>query len=127
SSGTRFVTIASTVAANTTGNVYLNNTGSVTIGTSSAGSGKTFDVLTIVDAGGNGAITVGGNIKSAAGTIGTINLNSTETTGTGGITEAAGILTATNLNLTDGAAGAGTADLGASGARILSASANLTA
>jgi hypothetical protein len=123
-----FLTIASNLTVNTTGDVYVNNTGSVSLGSSSAGNGKTFSLITTADAAGKGRITLAGNLQSAIGIIGTINLNSTESgSGTGGIIETAGAISATTIKLADGNNGLGNADIGSSGSNFLTVTANLTA
>ena len=78
--------VVSNLTATATGNVYVNNTGTVTlIGTSSAGSASTFMLTNTVDSNGNGAINIASGGKIIAGTV---QLQSNESvTGSGGITQ----------------------------------------
>ncbi|MBU6455260.1 MAG: hypothetical protein KGS72_26050, partial [Cyanobacteria bacterium REEB67] len=75
------------LTVNTAGSAYINNTGAVTLNTSSAAGA--FNLSTTPDATNNGSITIG---HLAIVTAGTINLSSSEAAGgTGGITQIDGV------------------------------------
>ncbi|MBS2009413.1 MAG: hypothetical protein JST01_20335 [Cyanobacteria bacterium SZAS TMP-1] len=121
------------------GDVYLTNTGSVTLGKSAASQGQrgnfkvVFSLNTIADAGGNGQITIGGDVSAGrAGSPGgndtSIILNATESgIGKGGILNKGFKLIADSVTLLDGAAGAGTFTIGTATAPIQTESAFLSA
>jgi len=98
-SGSRIQTSAGTLTANTSGNVYVTEADSLTLG---ASTGNTFDLTTSA----NGAITLDGNITAT-----TLALTAN---GSGNILYTSGLITANNLSLTSTSG-----SLGASGNRIL--------
>ncbi len=112
---------ASTVSASTQGNVFIQSTGSIGLLSSTAGNGKTFELRTVPDGGGNGQITVLGTIKSNFGRIGVLTLQSSESgAGVGGIIPG-GTLVADTVNLRDddGLGNLGNASIGTAAAPIV--------
>lgn len=112
---------ASTVSASTQGNVFIQSTGSIGLLNSTAGNGKTFELKTVPDGGGNGQITVLGTIKSNFGRIGVLTLQSSESgAGVGGIIPG-GTLVADTVNLRDddGLGNLGNASIGTAAAPIV--------
>ncbi len=112
STSARIQTAAGNLTVLTEGNVFINNTGAVTLLQSQANTtagGKTFDLTNTPDSGGNGSITIKGAVQA-----GTINLTSAETgAGQGGIIQnSGGRLMAVTVNLKDGALGTGTGSIG---------------
>lgn len=111
---------SSTVSASTQGNVFLQSTGTITLLDSTAGNGKIFELKAIPDGGGNGQIIIAGTIASAFGRIGTLTLQSSENSGTGGIIPG-GTLVADTVNLRDddGAGNLGFSSIGTAAAPIV--------
>jgi predicted ATPase len=112
---------SSTVSASTQGNVFIQSTGSIGLLNSTAGNGKTFELKTIPDGGGNGQITILGTIKSNFGRIGVLTLQSSESgAGVGGIIPG-GTLVADTVNLRDddGLGNLGKASIGTAAAPIV--------
>lgn len=113
---------ATTVAANTQGNVFVLSNGVINVSESSAGNGKTFNLQTDPVTSTSGQIILLGDIKSAFGRIGTLTLASSENGGVGGII-AGGVLVADVINLSDdnnaGQVGRGNASLGTIDAPIV--------
>ena len=135
SSSNSLLTQVSSLNLYSTGNVYISNTGSLTIGNSNkantAGANDVFNIATVADANGNGQIILGGNINVSGGS-GQISLNSTSSnSGIGGIIEASSkvsTLTANSVYLTDTGTGnlsTTVADFGSSSSNILTATSNL--
>ncbi len=119
----------SNLTANTKSDVYIQNTGPVKLGASSAGNGRVFDLINVADADGDGSITLNGDIKSKTGTIGTISLRSDEVVskkGAGGIIHVGGTLTASNVILSDQTPGIGNGNFGSSKSSILTQANSLT-
>ncbi len=123
--GAEFATQTQSLTATTLGNVFISNTGPVTLNASSAGSGNEFELLEVADGNGNGQITLAGNV-SAPGAGGLIFIQSDDNGGTGGIAWSSGTLTAANVTLFDTTGGTGTGNIGNSGSPIVTATSNLT-
>jgi hypothetical protein len=124
------------LTATTAGSSFVQNAGSVSLNSSSAGNNGEFSLVTTPDAtAGNGQIIVAGTVKSTIGLIGTVNLVSSEQAGVGGIVQSKGGLTGSTVLLADNqyvagtSKGLGTGDgnLGAAAKPILVTAANLGA
>ncbi len=122
------LTNTANLTVNTGGDVFVKNTGDVTLNASSAGAANTFSLTE--DTGTSGAITLAGNVTAgSAAQTGTIVLASS---GTGAIIGAANTLTAGTVTLRSdigGTPGGGSGDIsaGAGTSPLLTNSANLTA
>jgi hypothetical protein len=127
-------TFTPSLTANATGNVSISNRGSVILqssGTLHNGASGTYQVSTTPDPSThNGQITINDTI-TASGAGGTINLQSSENTGTGGINQSAtSLLKAASVILSDSTGagpGSGNGAIGTLAQPITTNAANLTA
>ncbi len=106
-SGNQVLTIASNLSARTQGSAWVQNTGSVTVDTSYAGTATgtaSFNLNTVADTNGNGTVTIAAGDTITSNTI-NITSKSSGTLALGGINQADVDTTATligaTINLTD--------------------------